>query len=214
MKRILLVMMQPPGSSGVQGLIYNKILPYLEAYGWEFHFAGPNPKLASVKTESVPCPAERLHYTQNISWSRRFSVLKNRQPKKSPLFLLYGVGQLLSAWIEKLLHHDPQAHLLRGLTKTVRQADRQCKYDLIAGKSPDFFILETVAQISESLCKPLVAMVIDPYGERNGAGFYPYEAEKQKQILSQACGAMFMSPMTELATLATDRIAYSWPTWA
>jgi glycosyltransferase involved in cell wall biosynthesis len=196
MKRILLVMMQPPGSSGVQGLIYNKILPYVETYGWEFHFAGPSPELASVKTEAVPCPAERLHYTPNISWSRRFSVLKNREPKKSPLYLLYGVGQLLSAWIEKLLHHDPQAHLLRGLAQTVRQADRQCKYDLIAGKSPDFFILETVAKISEGLGKPLVAMVVDPYGKRDGAEFYPYEAEKQKNILNQSCGAMFMSPLT------------------
>jgi glycosyltransferase involved in cell wall biosynthesis len=106
------------------------------------------------------------------------------------------VGQLLSAWIEKLLHHDPQAHLLRGLAQTVRQADRQCKYDLIAGKSPDFFILETVAKISEGLGKPLVAMVVDPYGKRDGAEFYPYEAEKQKNILNQSCGAMFMSPLT------------------
>jgi hypothetical protein len=196
MKRILLVMMQPPGSSGVQGLIYNKILPYLEACGWEFHFAGPSPELASVMTETVPCPGERLHYTRNISWSRRFSVLKNRQSKKTPLFLLYGLGQLLSSWIEKLLNHDPQSHLLHGLAQTLRQADRQYHYDLIAGKSPDFFILETVAQISNSIHKPLVAMVDDPYGKRDGAEFYPFEVEKQKQILNQSCGAIFMSPLT------------------
>jgi hypothetical protein len=76
-------MMQPPGSSGVMGLIYDKLLPYLDNEGWEFHFAGPSPGLSSVLTEKVGCSPSRLHYTRNVSLSLRFSVLKNRQTGKS-----------------------------------------------------------------------------------------------------------------------------------
>jgi len=195
-KRILLVMMQPPGSSGVQALIYNKILPYLETYGWEFHFAGPAPELASVMTETVDCPKHRLHYTQNISWSQRFSILKNRQIKQSPSFIFYGLCQFLSRSFEKMTGHDSRAYLLQGLRQTVMAAEDKWQYDLIAGKSPDFPILETVAELTRTINKPLVAMVVDPHGKRDGASFTPYQPEQQQRILDQCCGAMFMSPLT------------------
>ena len=65
-KRALLVMIQPPGCSGVQALIYNKLLPFLDDSEWELHFAGPAPELVSVLTEQLPYPAERLHYTNAV----------------------------------------------------------------------------------------------------------------------------------------------------
>jgi hypothetical protein len=195
-KRILLVMMQPPGSSGVQGLIYNKILPYLEAYGWEFHFAGPEPELASVMTETVDCPQSRMHYTQNISWSHRFSVLKNRQRKKSASYFFYGLCQFMSRGLEKITGHDSRSYLLHGLRRTVMTAEKEWQYDLIAGKSPDFPILETVADLTRTIKKPLVAMVVDPHGKRDRSSFTPYQPQQQQRILDQCCGAMFMSPLT------------------
>jgi hypothetical protein len=196
MKRILLVMMQPPGCSGAQGLIYYKILPFLEANGWEFHFAGPSPQLSSVIIEDVNCPSARLHYTDHVSYSRKYSVLKNRQTKNSLRFYFYGVLQYFAQRIEKLLNHDPNAYLISGLDKTIKAANKKWNYDLIAGKSPDFIVLESVAKLTKSLDKPLVAMIVDPYGERNGLNFIPHEEEKQKQILDQCVGAMFMSPLT------------------
>lgn len=189
-------MMQPPGSSGVQGLIYNKILPYLEKNGWEFHFAGPSPSLASVKTEIVNCPANRLHYTSKISWSRRFSVLKNRQSKHTLSFSFYAVLQLVATLLEKLVRHDSTAYLLSGISQVVRKAEAEWGYDLIAGKSPDFIILKAVSCLALELNKPLVAMVVDPHGRRDGQTFLPYAPEEQQSVLAQCCGAMFMSPMT------------------
>ncbi|MFM7268947.1 MAG: hypothetical protein ACKOZT_10240 [Cyanobium sp.] len=196
LKRILLVMMQPPGSSGVQGLIYNKILPYLELEGWEFHFAGPDPSLTSVLTEKVECPGTHLHYTRNVSWSRRFSVMKNRQPKSSAARLALGCLQLLSTWAEKLFRHDDNAYLKAGISQVVREADSRFAFDLIAGKSPDFRILDTVASLTSTLGKPLVAMVVDPFGRRDGDVFSPYQPQRQREILTQCSGAMFMSPLT------------------
>ncbi|MEI6616249.1 MAG: hypothetical protein WCL59_06675 [Cyanobium sp. ELA507] len=195
-KRILLVMMQPPGSSGVQGLIYNKILPYLETSDWEFHFAGPSPELTSILAEEVDCPPSRLHYTNSVSWSLRFSVLKNRHRQGTLPFYLYGLLQLVARSVERLVRHDSRQYLISGLMATIRQAEQQWNFDLIAGKSPDFAILEAVADQANSLNKPLVAMVDDPYGKRDGAIFLPYEMPKQKRILDQCCGAIFMSPLT------------------
>jgi len=196
MKRILLVMMQPPGCSGAQGLIYYKILPYLEANGWEFHFAGPSPQLSSVIIEDVNCPSERLHYTDHVSYSRRYSVLKNRQKKGSLRFYFYGLLQYFSQRLEKLLNHDVNSYLVSGLDQTIKAANKKWNFDLIAGKSPDFIILESVAKLTKIIDKPLVAMIVDPYGERNGLSFIPYEETKQKQILNQCVGAMYMSPLT------------------
>ncbi len=196
LKRILLVMMQPPGSSGVQGLIYNKILPYLEECEWEFHFAGPDPSMASVLTESVQCPKSRLHYTTNISWSKRFSVLKNRCRKNTLPYVAYGLLQILATLAEKVVRHDANTYLLSGIEKVVMAADETWNYDLIAGKSPAFMVLDATAELTARIKKPLVAMVVDPHGARDGLSFWPSEEQRQHQILDQCCGAMFMSPLT------------------
>jgi len=196
MRRILLVMNQPPGCSGVQALIYNKILPFTDANGWELHFAGPAPWLCSVITESLPYPPERLHYTTNVSPSLRFSVRKNRHPKSTLPYLVFGGLQWLARTLEKICAHNSEAFLLRGLENTIRQAERRWGFDLIAGKSPDFKILELVGQLTHSMGKPFVALVDDPYGARDESGFYPKSPELQRQILSQSRGVIFMSPLT------------------
>lgn len=197
MRRVLLVMIQPPGCSGVQALIYNKLLPYLDQHGWEFHFAGPAPWLVSRLTERLDYPPERLHYTTNISPSLRFAVQKNRHKKFSLNYLFFGFLQLLSRITEKLTRHDSEAYLLRGLEKTVRQAESQWTFDLIAGKSPEFKILKLMSQITRSMNKPFLAMVVDPHGARDESGFYPSEPDLQRDILGQSCGALFMSPLTK-----------------
>lgn len=188
--------MQPPGSSGVMGLIYNKILPFLEDEQWELHFAGPSPRLASVLTEKVNCPQSRLHYTENISWSLRFSVLKNRQERRSLLYYAYGSLQVVSIAVEKLVKHDRHAYLMAGIEKIILAADAKWNYELIGGKSPDFAMLDSVATVASSINKPLLAMIVDPHGKREGQHFFPYDVDRQKQVLDQCCGAMFMSPMT------------------
>ena len=195
-RRILLVMMQPPGSNGVQGLIYDKILPYLDDYGWELHFAGPSPSMASVLTEKVNCHPSRLHYSTNVSWSKRFSVLRNRCRNRSLLSFIYGFLQLISSRLELLLRHDPQRYTVAGLRRVVREAEAQWNYDLIAGKTPDFLVLDEVASLALEMNKPVVALIDDPHGYRNELGFTPQDPEKQQKILHQCCGAVFMSPVT------------------
>ena len=59
-----------------------------------------------------------------------------------------------------------------------------------------FRSLDAVADTCEQLRKPLVAMIIDPHGKREGDSFYPYDVNRQREILSGCVGAMFMSPMT------------------
>lgn len=196
MRRVLLVMIQPPGCSGVQGLIYNKLLPFLANHDWEFHFAGPAPWLFSILTEELDYPPERLHYTTNVSPSHRFSVQKNRYPKRSLPYLWFGFLQLLARTVEKLLRHDSDAYLLRGLERTVREAERRWSFDVIAGKSPDFKVLTLVSQITRSMQKPFLAMIVDPYGARDEFGFYPKTPELQRKIIDQSIGTLFMSPLT------------------
>ena len=196
MRRILLVMIQPPGCSGVQALIYNKLLPFLADGDWEFHFAGPAPWLVSRLTENLDYPSERLHYAINISPSLRFSVQKNRYARYSPAYVFFGFLQLLSRIIEKLLRHDGEAYLLRGLEKTVRRAESQWTFDLIAGKSPEFKVLNLISRITRDMNKPFLALVDDPHGARDESGFYPSQPELQREILDQSCGALFMSPLT------------------
>jgi glycosyltransferase involved in cell wall biosynthesis len=195
-KRALLVMIQPPGCSGVQALIYNKLLPFLEDSEWELHFAGPAPELVSVLTEQLPYPAERLHYTNAVSASTRFSIRKNRCAKRSFPYVFYGLLQLLSRWLETVTRHDGKAFLLRGLATTIRQAEQQWGFDLIAGKSPDFQVLTLVSEITQALNKPFFALIDDPHGARDESGFYPSQPELQRRIFEQSCGALFMSPLT------------------
>lgn len=213
MRRVLLVMIQPPGCSGVQALIYNKLLPFLEDQGWEFHFAGPAPWLVSVLTEKLNYPPERLHYTTHVSPSTRYAVRKNRHPKKSLNYLFFGFLQLLSKISEKLIGHQSDTYFLRGLEQTVREAESKWSFDLIAGKSPDFKVLTLVSRITRELNKPFLAMVVDPYGAREESGFYPNQPELQRHILDQSCGALFMSPLTrdryiEAGLVSKDKASY------
>jgi glycosyltransferase involved in cell wall biosynthesis len=213
MKRVLLVMIQPPGCSGVQALIYNKLLPFLGDTDWEFHFAGPAPWLVSRLTERLDYPRERLHYTTNISRSLCCSVRKNRHRKKSVPYFYYGFLQLLWRGIERITGHDSDAYLLRGIEETVRQAEGQWHFDLIAGKSPEFKVLKTVSEVTRAMNKPFLAMVVDPHGARDETGFYPSEPDLQRQIIDQSCGAMFMSPLTmeryiEAGLVSNDKAHY------
>lgn len=189
-------MTQPPGCSGVMGHIYTKILPYLEDQGWEFHFAGPSPHLTSVLTEPVNCPPERLHYSNSISWSTRLSIHKNRRRSRSLVYWLFAILQSIALAAEKLLRHNPRVYMLQHVERVVVDANKHWNFDLIAGKSPDFSMLDAVARVADDLQKPLLAMVVDPHGKRDGLEFYPYDRDRQEQVLTQAVGAMFMSPLT------------------
>lgn len=214
MKRALLVMVQPPGCSGVQALIYNKLLPYFEDSHWELHFAGPSPELVSVLTEQLHYPSERLHYSKGVSASTRFSIRKNRFAKRSIPYFFYGFLQLMARGIERISHHDSNAYLLDGLKKTILQAEQQWDFDLIAGKSPDFQILELVSQVTRSIGKPFFAMVDDPHGARDEFGFYPSQPEQQKEIFAQSCGVLFMSPLTrdryvQAGLVSAEKAVYS-----
>ncbi|MFN9629538.1 MAG: hypothetical protein ACK59A_04820 [Cyanobacteriota bacterium] len=195
-KRVLLVMIQPPGCSGVQGLIYKKLLPFYHLHGWEVHFAGPAPWLCSVLSEPLDYPRERLHYTTRVSLSRQCSIRKNRHPKGSLPHLVHGGLQLLARSLERLLGHDSGAYTLQGLADTVRQADRRWSFDLIGGKSPDFEVLALTQQLCQELGKPFLALMDDPHGARDEQGFYPTTPERQRTILAAARGTLFMSPLT------------------
>ncbi|MFN9643642.1 MAG: hypothetical protein ACK6BG_00635 [Cyanobacteriota bacterium] len=207
MRRLLVVMSQPPGCSGVQALIYNKLLPFFESHGWEVHFAGPAPWLSSVLTEELPCPAERLHYTTHVSASRRFSVRKNRHRQRSLPHLGYGVLQLAAHLLERLTRHDSEAHLLRGLRRSVEQAEHRWHFDLIAGKSPDFPVLALTQRLCQALDKPFLALMDDPCGARDETGFHPRSPELQRAILGQARGTLFMSPLTRERYVAAGLVA-------
>lgn len=181
----------------MQALIYNKLLPFYEEHGWELHFAGPAPWLYSVLTERLNYPAERLHYTTNVSASLCFSVRKNRHRKGSLPHVGYGVLQLLARGLERLRRHDSGAYLLRGLRHTVREAEQRWDFDLIAGKSPEFTVLALAHEVSQQLGKPFLALIDDPYGARDEHGFYPTTPEWQQAILGDCRGAFFMSPLTK-----------------
>ncbi|MBM5816801.1 MAG: glycosyltransferase family 4 protein [Cyanobacteria bacterium K_Offshore_surface_m2_239] len=196
MRRLLVVLRQPPGCSGVQALIYNKLLPFFEDHGWEIHFAGPSPWLTSVLTERLDYPPERLHYSTEVSASLSFSVRKNRHRKGTLPHLGHGLLQLLARWLERLRHHDSEAHLLRGLSRTVHLANQRWHFDLVAGKTPDFQVLALTHRLCQELDKPLLALIDDPYGARDEQGFHPKEPERQRSILDRARGALFMSPLT------------------
>lgn len=195
-KRILLLTIQPPGGSGVQGLIFTKLCPYLQQQEWEFHFAGPSPRLSSVLHSESNFPTENFHVTANISNSIRYSIQRNRQPKGSPLRLFYGLLQLTSQWFEKLTHHNSTAYLHRGISEAAEKAEANWDFDLIAGKSPDFRILEIAAEVAQRHGKPLLAIYDDPHGQRDSEHFYPDDQIRQIEVLKRATNAVFMSPKT------------------
>ncbi len=206
MRRILMVMTQPPGCSGVQALRYNKLLPYFESQGWEFHFAGPSPPLVSVLTEPLDYPAERLHYTDCIPFSRRFSVRKNRHSKRSLPYLFWGVFQLVAALAERILGRDHARSFRRGLTEVVVEADRHWNFDLIAGKTPSFDTLETAGAIARDLNKPFVVLIWDPHGYRSAEGFIPSDPGRQGALLQQCRGSMFLSAVTRDRYVAAELV--------
>ena len=195
-KRILILMIQPPGGTGVQGLRYSKLYPHTLDSDWEFHFAGPSPQLTSITLEPLACPKEQCHYTDNISPSARFATLKNRQPKHSFFYYFYGLLQLLGRRIENLIRHDSFDFLRRGILDSCRRADDVFDFDLIAAKSPDFRLLEVGAQLAREHGKPLLAIYDDPHGQRDHQGFYPDDRQRQIDVLNQAKGVLFMSPLT------------------
>lgn len=189
-------MTQPPGGTGVQGLRYTKLLPYLQNSDWEFHFAGPDPSLTSVLCEPTVCPTNFCHYSKAVSASIRYSVIKNRLAKNSVSYYYYAALQLFSKIWERLTAHQPSAHMRRDIIKTVFRAEQDWDFDLIAGKSPSFYILETAAEIAKQVGKPFLAIFDDPHGERDDENFYPLDREKQIKLLKQSKGVIFMSPMT------------------
>lgn len=195
-KRVLLLMIQPPGGTGVQGLRYSKLFPHTQSSDWELHFAGPDPQLTSVGLEPLVCPRGHCHYSRRISASLRFATLKNRQPRYSPLYCLFGLLQLLSQRLEQALGHNAFATLEQGLTRVIERADQQLHFDLIAAKSPDFRMLELGAAIARRLHRPLLAIYDDPHGQRDALQFYPDDRERQIRVLQQACAVLFMSPLT------------------
>jgi glycosyltransferase involved in cell wall biosynthesis len=200
-------MMQPPGCTGVQALVCSKLLPFVESYGWEFHFAGPAPWLVSVLTEDLNVPRERLHYSHQVSFSKRFSVQKNRCAKRSSGYVLYGFLQLVARFIERCVGHDSDSYLLEGIRQAVIGAEHATGFDLIAGKTPDFRVLCLVSELAAEFNKPYIALIDDPYGARDEKGFYPTAPELQRSILDQASGAIFMSPLTRNRYIKADLIS-------
>ena len=195
-KRVLLLMIQPPGGTGVQGLRYSKLFPYTQDSDWELHFAGPDPRLTSVGLEPLACPLSHCHYSNHISASIRFATLKNRRAKYSFSYLFFGLLQFLALRLETIRHHDSFAHLKAGILERCRQADRDYGFDLIAAKSPDFRILELGAELAQQLGRPLLAIYDDPHGQRDETSFYPDDRDRQVKVLGQAEAALFMSPLT------------------
>lgn len=212
MKKILLIMNQPPGCNGVQASMFSKLLPFLEDNGWQFHFAGPSPSRFSVLRENIDYPNERLHYTNNISASKRFAVQKNRCPKRSIGHIIFGCLQLTARTFERLTGHNSDRYLRAGLEKVVCEAEATWNYDLIASISPGFEILELGSRLAKEMAKPFFAIYTDPYGARQGDSFYPNQPELQTAILTQACGAFFTSPLTRQryvdSGLVSDNKAY------
>ena len=196
MKRVLILMSQPPGGTGVQGLRYAKLFPYTVDSGWELHFSGPSPLLTSLLLEPLACPPEHCHYTNNVSHSVQFSILKNRQSRSSPLFFVYGLLQFLTRQIEGLIHHDSYAHLRQGIWGACLAANQRLDFDLLAAKSPDFKILELGAELAKHLGKPFLAIYDDPHGQRDESHFYPDDCERQIRVLRKADAVLFMSPLT------------------
>lgn len=203
-KRILILMTQPPGGTGVQGLRYTKLLPYIQNSAWEFHFAGPDPSLSSVLCEPTICPTNHCHYSKAVSASIRYSVIKNRVTKNSAKYFCYAALQLVSKIWERLTAHQPSAQMRRDIIKTVLQAEQEWDFDLIAGKSPEFYILETAAEIAKQVNKPFLAIFDDPHGHRDDQNFYPHDLDKQIKLINQSIGVIFMSPMTRERYISLD----------
>jgi hypothetical protein len=104
--------------------------------------------------------------------------------------------QLTSKCLEKLTHHNSTDYLHRGIREASEKAEAIWDFDMIAGKSPDFKILEIAAELSQRHNKPLLAIYDDPHGQRDSDHFYPDDQIRQIEVLNQAAAAVFMSPKT------------------
>ena len=188
--------MQPPGCTGVSAIKYNKLLPFMEKHGWELHFVGPAPRVASLYQEPVSRSDEVCHYARNIAPSLYFSIKRNRIKWQSLVKIFYGVCQAVSLILEKAFRFDSYKYLEKGMIKEASKAISQHDYQLITGVCPDFKILKTAYAFALFHRKPLIAIYDDPHGARWEGQFYPAEPEKQREILDFASGAIFASPLT------------------
>jgi glycosyltransferase involved in cell wall biosynthesis len=109
---------------------------------------------------------------------------------------VYGFLQLFYVMVERLTRHDAQAFLLLGIKRVARRAQAEVDFDIIAGKSPDFRILEAAAELALIAGKPFLAVFDDPHGKRDDHGFYPSDRARQIAVLDQAVAVLFMSPTT------------------
>ena len=195
-KKVLIFTMQPPGSSGAQAYKMSKILSFMEKYGWELHFVGPDPAVASIYQEPAYRNDEFCHYTKNVAFSQYFSVKRNRIKGQSLVKIFYGACQAASMTLEKAFHFDSYKYLEKGMIGKATKAFTKYDYDLIGGICPDFKILITAYEFARLHHKPFIATYNDPHGDRKGGRFYPAEPEKQKEILGFALKAIFASPLT------------------
>ena len=196
MKKALIFMMQPPGCAGIQAYRMFKILPFMEKYGWELHFVGPDPSVTSLYLEPVLRGNKICHYTRDIAFSQYFSVKRNRIKGQSPVKIFYGGCQAVSLILERVFRFDAYKYLEKGMIEQATKALGQHDYQLIAGLCPDFKILKTAYAFALFHRKPLIAIYDDPHGARWEGQFYPAEPEKQREILDFASGAIFASPLT------------------
>ena len=196
MKKALIFMMQPPGCAGVQAYRMFKILPFMEKYGWELHFVGPDPSVTSLYLEPVLRGNKICHYTRDIAFSQYFSVKRNRIKGQSPVKIFYGGCQAVSLILERVFRFDAYKYLEKGMIEQATKALGQHDYQLIAGLCPDFKILKTAYEFARLHRKPFITIYDDPYGAREAGRFYPAEPGKQKEILDFALRAIFQSPLT------------------
>ena len=196
MKKALIFMMQPPGSSGVSASKYNKILPFMKKHGWELHFVGPDPRIASLYHEPNNRESELCHYTRSIAPSRYFMIKRNRIKGQSLRSVLYGICQKICFGLEKMFCFDAYKYLEKELITKATKSLRQHDYHVIGGICPDFKILKTAYDFARLNQKPFLAIYDDPHGAREMGQFYPAEPEKQKEILNFASVAAFASPLT------------------
>ena len=164
-------MIQPPGGAGVQGLRYSKLIPHMLDSDWEFHFAGPSPQLTSITVEPLACPTAQCHYTDNVSHSARFAILKHRHRKHSPPYYLYGALQLVTRQIERLITHDSFEFLRRGIIDASRRADDVFDFDLIAALSPDFRLMEAGARLAKERGNRCWLFTMIPTGKETRKAF-------------------------------------------
>ncbi len=196
MARALILSLQPPGGGGVQARRYAKLLPHLPAAGWEFHVVGPDPRLDAVTPEPFPEQERFCHYSRRVSRSQRCAIRRNRRRPGTPLHLWFGLRQLIHRWLERLGHHDPQAHALEGLRATALETAARLRFDVVAGICPDFRVLEVALEVAGRLGKPFIAIYDDPFGHREKGSFHPAHPERQRAVLAAAAGAVFASPLT------------------